>query len=223
MTLIEWVILTSVAGAIVSLIMTIVGIFGLVRTKKKLTKIKASKPQTRKAKGAWRRQIKKNKDSVDNFKRTIIICLLSMILVSSVGGYIYYYQMTNLTKVDTDNIVSGYYLLDQIEEQLALATKEEADSEQVKNNIHTIAIRIASFSAKKGNDRGSREGQQLLNRYYAKVGQFGINLSSQSYQELVEKPSTQTAYLEDIKGILETQKKLLDFYTIDEASLREKK
>lgn len=219
----EWVILISASLAILSIIMFLICLMSFLGNKQKLLTIKNNKPQKKRSQRKWRRDLQKTTTAKKSSGRNTLLFFLLLVLSTSVGGYSKYYQMTNMTKGDTENIVSGYYLLGQVEEQLTAASKENSNAEQLSSNIHTLAVRIASFSAKKGNDRASEEGQLLMNRYYARMGQFGINLSSQDYQELVTEPETLKNYFKDIEGIKQAQKKLLDFYKIDEASLNQKK
>ena len=196
MLLIEWVILISASLAILSVIMFFIFFASFLRRKGQLKKILESKPKRRRDQRKWRRAIKDlEKNKQNNRKGLVLFCVLMTISIIT-GGYTKYYQMTNMTTMDTDNIVSGYYLLDQIQEQFVTVSQGEGDEEQLATNIYTLAIRMASFSAKKGSDRGSEESQLLLNRYYARMGQFGVNLSSQDYKNLASQPEVMKNYLE---------------------------
>lgn len=223
MLLIEWVILISASLAILSVIMFFIFFTSFLRTKGQLKIVKGNKPKKRRSQRKWRRDLKALDEQQSSSRKGFSLFLLLLIISVAVGGYTKFYQMTNMTEVDTNNIVSGYYLIEQTEAQLIKVSKDEGEEKQLSENIHTLAVRMASFSAKKGNDRASEEGQHLLNRYYARMGQFGVNLSSQNYQELATKAELMKDYMDDIVRVQKAQKALLDFYKINEASLSEKK
>lgn len=223
MLLIEWIILISISATIVVAIMILVFLLTIIRKRREITLIAEAKPKKRRSQRRWGRQLKSATVAYKKNQRQLWLAIGLLLLSASIGGYSKHYQITNMTVADTENIVSGYYLVSQMEEQLNLVGKEELAAEQSSSNIHTLAIRMASFSAKKGNDRAAEAGQLLLNRYYARVGQFGVNLSSQPYEELVKQPIIIEDYKADIANIKKAQKNLLEFYKINESSLSEKK
>ena len=55
------------------------------------------------------------------------------------------------------------------------------------------------------------------------MGQFGVNISSQNFDALKKDKEKQQEYLNDIKTVKKTQKKVIDYYKINESSLKEKK
>ena len=223
MLILEWVIIISASLAIVSVIVFLLFLLSLISSKKEHKEILKSKPKKRRSQRKWRKELSKIESQKAKKSKSLLLVFCILVLSASVGTYAKYYQMTNMTSVDTENIVSGYYLIDQVEQQLLLIAKEEIPEAQGSSNIHGLAVRMASFSAKKGSDRGSEEGQVLLNRYYARVGQFGVNLSSQQYSKLLESPTVIQEYIEDLVKIKAAQKNVLTFYKINESSLSEKK
>ncbi len=104
----------------------------------------------------------------------------------------------------------------------ANAIESSENDEKLNANIHTLAVRMASFSSKKGSDRGTKESQLLLNRYYARMGQLGVNLASQKAEVLKEDQELLQSYTQDIERVEESQNKVLAFYQVDEKSLAQK-
>lgn len=215
----EWLILVSISLAFLFMLMSVFFLIIFSRVSRKGTLLKEAKPQKKRRLKQWRRECHYYRDEKQKLKRNMLVCLIVSIGMSGIVGYSRFYQLTNLTEGDTENIVSGFYLVDQVEKQLELITEGEGSGE----NIHTLAVRMASFYSKKGSDRGSESGQLLVNKYYAKIGQLGVNLSSETYQELLAKELTLTIYKEDIQSLKKSQKKVLDFYKISESSLSGKK
>ncbi|MGO2099732.1 hypothetical protein [Vagococcus salmoninarum] len=218
---IEWVVLISAALVILSLIMSIFFFSIYLRVRRRIQQTNNSKPQNKRKQKKWLRKLKKLDEAKKSSKKSMLLFLILFLVAGVSGGYAKYYQLTNMTSVDTENIVSSYYLLEQVEEQIGNLTEstEEISEVQLSSNIHTLAVRMASFSSKKGSDRASEKAQLLLNRYYARVGQLGVNLSSQQYEELVLEDSVRKSFIEDITATKKVQKKVLDFYKISEASL----
>lgn len=216
----DWIIIGAISLGIICLLLLIVSFAASLRARAQLQKLGA-KPTGRSAKKKWRRQKNRyTKTQKSTFKSGVWLLLVT-IVISGVGGYAKYYQMTNMTAADTENIVTGYYLLNQMSEQLNAIESSEND-EKLNSNIQTLAVRMASFSSKKGSDRGTKESQLLLNRYYTRMGQLGVNLASQKVEALKEDKALLQSYLQDIERVEESQNKVLAFYKVDKKSLAQK-
>ncbi|MBP1040164.1 hypothetical protein I6N95_03975 [Vagococcus sp. BWB3-3] len=216
----DWLIIGAISLGIICLLLLILSFAASLRARSQLRKL-GGKPTGRSAKKKWRRQKNRyTKTQKSAFKSGSWLLLMTLV-ISGIGGYAKYYQMTNMTAADTENIVTGYYLLDQMTEQLNAIESSEND-EKLNANIHTLAVRMASFSSKKGSDRGTKESQLLLNRYYARMGQLGVNLASQKAEVLKEDQELLHSYIQDIERVEESQNKVLAFYQVDEKSLAQK-
>lgn len=220
MTNIEWVIIGAISLGILCLLLMIAAFVASFRAKSQLKQL-GTKPKGTSAKKKWRRQKGRYTKASKNSLKTGVALALTTLVISGIGGYAKYYQMTNMTAVDTENIVTGYYLIDQMSEQLKAIEGSDND-EKSNSNIHTLAVRMASFASKKGSDRGTKESQLLLNRYYARMGQLGVNLASQKVQALKADKVLLESFLNDIERATESQKKVLSFYKVDEKSLAQK-
>lgn len=216
----DWIIIGAISLGILCLLLMVVTFAGMLQARGRLKQL-GTKPKGSSSKKRWRRQ--KNRYSQLQKKRlkSTIGLLITTLVISGIGGYAKYYQMTNMTAADTENIVTGYYLIEQMTEQLNGLEGSEND-EKINSNIHTLAVRMASFSAKKGSDRGTKESQLLLNRYYARMGQLGVNLASQKAQGLKADQDLLQSYLQDIERVEESQTKVLTFYKVDKKSLAQK-
>lgn len=216
----DWIIIGAISLGIICLILVIAAFVATFQTASQLKQL-GGKPKARSSKKKWRRQRSRYEKAKQRHLKTGFALLAVTLVVSGIGGYAKYYQMTNMTAADTENIVTGYYLIDQMTEQLT--TIEGNDNEEKANaNIHALAVRMASFASKKGSDRGTKESQLLLNRYYARMGQVGINLASQKASVLIEDKALLESYLQDLDRVEESQNKVLSFYKIDEKSLSQK-
>ncbi len=216
----DWVIIGTISLGILCLLLMIAAFAGSLRAKSQLKQL-GPKPRSRSSKKKWRRQKNRYANAQKNNLKSGIGLLIAVLVLSGVGGYAKYYQMTNMTVADTENIVTGYYLIAQMTEQLE-TLEASANQEKANANIHTLAVRMASFASKKGSDRGTKESQLLLNRYYARMGQVGINLASQKASDLVADKGVLESYQQDLKRVEESQDKVLSFYKVDKKSLAQK-
>lgn len=217
----EIILIVGVAVTILLFILMIVSFLQLIMTNKSLKILLSSRPKDRKKRRRWKKEVHYLESNKSKKLRNGLFALLGALIIGGGSGYTKYYQATTVSDGDTDNIVYSYYLLNQIEQQIKDIDKN--DDKKAYANVHTLAVSLSSFASKKGSDRSVKEAQVLLNQYYARVGQFGINLSSQNITELKKDKEKQKDYLADIDRVKQTQKKVITYYKIDESSLKEKK
>ncbi|WP_087639329.1 MULTISPECIES: hypothetical protein [unclassified Enterococcus] len=132
-----------------------------------------------------------------------------------------YHQATNLGDRDSDGIVEGYYLLNETSQQLE-AIEQTENIEKTRKNIRELAAKLSSFGVRYADPRLSVEGQQLLNRYYSQMKELGLNLNNQSIESLKGK-ETYDIYMSDIKKGQMMQKKVFDYFKVNEGALQQKK
>lgn len=214
MTVFDWVLVIGVSITILLFISLCVFLFRGIGLSKKIRTIEKSKKKGKKKKKELRGLLSKKKKN----SRIIFFSLISMLMFGGSTFYAKWYQSTNLQDVDMDNLVFGYYLLDQMGKQFDSVGSE--DSKKIEENIHSLALKISAFSSKSGSDKGTKESQVLLNRYYSRFGQFGVNVASQNYDDI---KNNVDEYKDDIKDIKSVQKKALDYYKINEESLKQSK
>lgn len=223
MNTVEWLLMILVSMSL--LLLTLLGI-AAVRTwrlAKQVRHLKENQPKKQKKLKRWKRELKKVAVK-KKFTFKISLLLLVLVAVSATATiYLDYYLTTNMSSGDSENIVTGNYLITQLTLQLEELKNESDSSEKIKNNIQTLGVRLASFSAMKSDRSTSKEGQLLLNRYYQKIGQFGINISGQDYSDLQKEDGLLEDYLADLNQLKMSFKDVLTFYSVDESSLTRKK
>ncbi|MFW7431144.1 hypothetical protein [Vagococcus carniphilus] len=217
----ELILIIGVSISILLFILTIVSLIQFIFAKKKIKELTLSKPKDRKKRKRWKKEKRLAENQKSKKMRYVLFSLLATLIIGGGTGYAKYYQATTISDQDTDNIVYGYFLLEQIEQQIKNIDKQ--DDKKASENIHTLAISLSSFASKKGSDKSVEEAQILLNQYYARIGQFGINISSQNIEALKKDEEKQQEYLNDIETVKKAQKKVISYYKINESSLKEKK
>ncbi len=218
MTKLEWIFsILLVVGAVLTFIWLLLLFFQSRKTsdikylERKKKKRKSSSKTTKKA-------IDKLKMSRKKQWKWIGLTFLAALSCFSGSAYVKYYELTTLSEEDTYAIVQSYYLLNEMETQLTKVSNEGFVSEKVQNNIDAVSVRLASYTVKQGSDRNNIEGQTLLNKYYASMGQLGVNISAQ--KELNQEKTTEL--IADIKNSKKSQKKVLLYFEINEQSLKQK-
>ncbi|MGX7148467.1 hypothetical protein [Enterococcus ureasiticus] len=220
MTLLDWIAVISLAIAIIFLLFIFLLMVGIIKANKeqrKLRLIRTRNKRKRKVIARKKRQLKKKKN-----KRIIgsFLCLLVTVLGATTSMYAIYYQSTNLSQEDKKVIVSGYYNLRDIEEQLQLAESGEGD--RAEQNLDNLSLRLAAFALNKADYRINGEGQIRINRYYSSMKELGINLSSQS-KGFYKDASLLESFRGDIERVKKNEQAVIKQFKINEKSLAEKK
>lgn len=184
----EWIVLT---GAVISILLVLAGLVFLV---------------------LW---IKSKQGKLIGL--TVTSLLLGGLLL---GGtfYLQHYESTTLNKEDTENITTGYYLINELEQEMT--TFGPDSDKKAESNIQTLAVNISSLTNQRGNGRNNEEAQLLLNRYYKQTGQLGINLAAQNMEQLKESEATRHEFLEDIAKIKEQQISIMTYFKINDRSIK---
>ncbi|MGX7245680.1 hypothetical protein ACWOC1_12630 [Enterococcus quebecensis] len=220
MTLLDWIAVISLAVAILFLLFVLllfVGIFKTGKEQKKLFSIRTKNKRKRKMIARKKRGLQKKK------KKCIwgsVLCFIMMFLGAGTSMYVVYYQSTNLSESDKKSIVSGYYNLRDIEEQLNLA--ESGDGQRAEQNLKNLSLRLAAFALNKADYRISGDGQVCINRYYSSMKELGINLSSQE-KEFYKDSTLTESFKNDIEKVKKNEKAVIDQFKINERSLAAKK
>ncbi|WP_314067031.1 hypothetical protein [uncultured Vagococcus sp.] len=223
MEILDMVMLTGLSLGILFFFLILVTIVSRVFTGKKMKEAERLKPKRRTRIRKWRRDLQRLAELKSKQGKRLIFLIVLMVISVSMAGYSKFYQLTNMTAGDSETIVTGYYLLDKAAEQINERLAGKIDGIKLNENIHNLSIRMASYAAKRANNSASTEGQQQLNRYYAQVGQLGVNLASEQFLDDESGVESLSNFLEDIDNAQKTQKQVLNFYKVDETSLKEKK
>lgn len=220
MTLLDWIAVISLAIAIIFLLFIFLFLVGIIKTgkeQKKILLIRTKNKRKRKAIARKRRQLQKKK------KKSLIagfLCLIIMLIGIATSMYTVYYQSTNLGEEDKKAIVSGYYNLRDIEDQLQLA--ESGEGERAEQNLKNLSLRLAAFALNRADYRINGDGQMRINRYYSSMKELGINLSSQG-KGFYNDSSLLESFKEDIERVKKNEQAVIKQFKINEKSLAEKK
>ncbi|WP_086314606.1 hypothetical protein A5821_002189 [Enterococcus sp. 7F3_DIV0205] len=221
MTVLDWL---SVGCCSAFLITFLIGLFSFALffiTNKDLDELNRKRPKNKQKKKRWARArrllIRKKKAQV---KRGTILIILSVLFVSS-GLYARYYQQTNLSSADSNIIVQSYFVTDEMNKTL-VNFQNGGDVEKSKEKLMELSSLMASYGSSTPSNGLSKEGQQILNRYYVQVREYGTNAYSLTAKQL-NNPEIISTYIDDLKRIKETQKKVFKQFSINESALKQKK
>lgn len=172
---------------------------------------------------------KKNKKQLARLKRQrkntlvkfVISCVISLVL-GGLAFYTSYYQGIHLTQEDQQNVVNGYYLLTDLENQLKKIEKGDLDEKKTIENIQTLGNKMASYSGVVASSSSKAEGQAILNRYYNSVKEIGINTSGQ-VTGFFNNPELIAEYLKDVDKAQSYQKEVFSYYKVNENELKKNK
>lgn len=215
----DWLLIGLLTAAIIFLALFLAYIVSFFVRSRKLAVFKEKRPKNKKKRKKWARQIKRIEKQRKQCIKWIISFLLLSVACGGAGYYIKRYQMTNLAEKDSNALVQGYFLVDTIEEQLSEA--QTADSaKKVQGTVYELSARLSSFGATTPDSRLSKDGVLLLKRLYQSMKELGLNLTSIS-EETIQDPTVLEEYLADIEKVKANQKKVFDYFRINESSLKQ--
>lgn len=154
-------------------------------------------------------------------RRNILIFSLASLIFSGASYYVTYYQATNLSMEDTQNITDGFYYLRDLKTELEAIQAGKAE-ESSKQTITFVVTSLAGYSVKKANTLNTIEGQSVLNRYYNAMSELGINVSRRA-SDLYHDPETIKESLADIEKVVGYQRSVFAFFKVDESVLQAEK
>lgn len=221
MSILDWTFVALISSALLFVIFAGFSFFLSFSTEKKAQKFKRRPPknqQKRKRFLAKRRNLEKQKQQQKNLGVLFIICML---LTGGSAFYSRYYQMTNLEAGDSEAIVQSYYLIEDIEEQLA-NLKNGTNPEKSIKNLREVSSRLASYGVRRPYQGLAEEGQKVLTRHFALMKNLGVNLASQSVESLTN-PEIMESYVNDVSKIKESQKRVFEEFKVNESALKQKK
>lgn len=171
-----------------------------------------------------RRKKKKNNQKIrqlENEKRSrlnkmIPLFILSLFLVIS-SVYMKVYISRSISSDDKTTFVNAHNLVRNFEEQIDIAATV-SEEEKIVRNINYLATAMASYGIYKANYLNSEEGQLILNRYYDAVKELGVNNTTRA-GDFYGNPTLVEETKADIERIKVNEKKVLEFYKIDESVL----
>lgn len=218
MTVLDWFSIIAMASAILFLFFILVFfiiILKISKEQKGLGKIRTKNKKKKKKIFFQKKKLKKRKSKYIIWS---IVFFLFAIGCGSGSYYTIYYQATHLGEDDQKAIVSGYYYVAQTSKKL----DQLDDSQETKQELQALSDRMAAFALNKADYRINSEGQNLINKYYDSLKEYGVNLSAKS-QLLVTDKSVQEEFKSDLEKIKQNQDKVIKYFQINEQSLEAQK
>ncbi|OJG73983.1 hypothetical protein RV12_GL000331 [Enterococcus quebecensis] len=150
-----------------------------------------------------------------------VIFVLSAGVTLISGFYSRDYQQNHLQGEDSEALVQSYYLLEDAKIQIKHIQAGENPQKSIKN-LQEITSRLASYGARKSSFNLKEDGQTLLNRHYKLLREVGVNLNSQTVENLQD-TETADSYLKDIDKAQDNQSKVFKRFSVNEGALKKKK
>ncbi|OTN88825.1 hypothetical protein A5819_001317 [Enterococcus sp. 7E2_DIV0204] len=221
MLLLDWVFIATLSSAILFALFSLFCFFRLFQIRKQLNQLSRIRSKNTRKRKKIRRKIKKTTVKLKKQRRNLLVFSILAICLCATAFYSRYYQATNLGEQDSDGIVQGYYLLNETVNQINQLS-ENNNSEKVENNLRELAAKLSSFGMRGADGRLTSEGQRLLSRYYNQMKELGLNLNNQS-SEMVDNPEKREEYISVIQKTQATQKKIIEYFKVNEQALQQKK
>ncbi|MHC5216529.1 hypothetical protein ACYSNR_07665 [Enterococcus sp. LJL128] len=221
MGVLDWLFVGVLSAAILCLLVTLFLIVLSMGTGKKVKLLKQRKPKNKRKRKRLKREIRQLEKKKKKQLRNGILLLLTAGVLAGGAFYAQYYQATNLSDYDSENVVQAYYLMSETEGAVT-QVKDGENQVKAEKTLRELAARLASYGGIRSSTRITTEGQLLLNRYYTSVKELGLNLNSQT-KDTLQHQETYDGFLKDITKITEQQKKVIDYFGINESALQQKK
>ncbi|MHC5247185.1 hypothetical protein [Enterococcus sp. LJL90] len=216
MEFLDWLFIIMLSLAILCVLFALFCLVSWIANGKSLKKLKKKRPAKKRIK-RWRRACREIEKKKKRFRTLFLIFLILGAILTPVSLYIRYYQATTLSTDNSDALVQGYMLTQEIENNIGEATTTD-NPEELQATIYDVAARLASYGTETPDSRLSQEGKLLLTDLFQRMKRLGINLSGISIQQL-QVPEQNKSYLSDIERLKNSQEKVFEYFRIDQASL----
>lgn len=216
MTVLDWFSIITMAAAILFLFFILLFIIVIFRIKGEQKKLSRVRTKNKKKKKKLFQQKKKLVKRKRKYWVWVILFLLFACASGAASYYTIYYQSTNLNEEDQQAIVNGYYYVEQTSNQL----DKTARSEDTVQELGLLATHLSNFALKKANYRLNEEGQNLINKYYDSMKEFGVNLAANS-QNLQKQPELLKEFLTDLEKVKRNQDKVLEHFRVNKDALKQ--
>lgn len=220
MNLLDWLFIGLLSAALLCALFFLVVLIQRVVTGRKRSALEKRRVKNKRKRKKIKRQIHQLKKAQRNQLRNALMLLL---LGAALGGgayYSLYYRSHTLDSQDSEGIVQGYHLIAAIEEKLD-SDEATTNPKKTANTVKEMSGRLSSYGTRVASQRLTLEGQGLLNRQFTAMKELGINLYSQK-EEFLSDPEQLATVKEDLEKVRAQQKKVFDYFNINEASLQKK-
>lgn len=218
MTLLEWGIIVGIAATIIFGLLTLFHLIRLIMRQKRLNRFPKRPPKNKRKRQRWKkRQIELTNQRSGALKMFITFLILTA-LAGGGTGYGSYYQSTNLSENDSELVVQSYLLLRDFQSQIQAAGAATADEDAVTRNIRYLTTSLATYGSKLASTANTVEGQTVLNKYYAAVGELGMN-ASREINDFYGNSDLVATYENDIEKIKRLEEAAYSYYQVDQAEI----
>lgn len=130
-----------------------------------------------------------------------------------------HYRTINLGERDSRAIVEGYYLLREFASELDRSEKALGSQKKVESNLRYVLTSLCSFGVQNTSAAKRGTGQKKLNQYYGALEELGTN-GITNYTKFYNNPKLITEYRQDIEKVRNYEKKVIEFYRINQVALK---
>lgn len=220
MTLLDWFFIISLSLASLGLVCSGFSFYLMTQTKKALKKVKKTRISKKKQKKKKRKIRELMRKSKIQRNWGISLCVL-FVLFGSTAGYSLYYQTMHLSQKDSKAVVQGYFLMDNLENEMKTASTTENDVKSGKN-IKLLAGQFSSYGIYKATIRNSGIGQKKLNKYYKSMKELGINLSSQP-DDFFKNELLLNEFEMDLAAVKRNHEEIIRYFNVNKNALTNRK
>lgn len=218
MTLLEWGIIIGIAATIIFGLLTLFHFFQFIMRQKKLSRFPKKPPKNKRKRLRW----KKYQTKLANQRSSALKIFITFLILTALAGggttYGSYYQSTNLSENDSELVVQSYLLLRDFQSQIQTAGAAKADADAVARNIRYLTTSLSTYGSKLASTANTVEGQMVLNKYYAAVGELGMN-ASREINDFYGNPDLVATYESDIEKIKALEEAAYSYYQVDQGEI----
>ncbi|WP_265459929.1 hypothetical protein [Enterococcus sp. HY326] len=218
MEFLDWLVIGLLSLAVLCLLFAIVCLVNwYIKSKQLQVHRKQRPPKKKPLVKRWRRTMHGINQQKRIFRKRFFILLLLGSLLIPLSFYVRYYQATTLSSGNSDALVQGYALTQEIERDLKDVSTTD-NPEQLQATIYDVAARLASYGTETPDPRLSQEGKLLMKDLFERMKRLGINLSGISIEQMQD-PDQNGSYLSDVERLKSSQQKVFEYFRIDESTL----
>ncbi|WP_348921136.1 YccF domain-containing protein [Enterococcus rotai] len=221
MSILDWIFTVCLFVALLFIFLSLLFLLLSYSNKRKSKDLKMKRPKNKRKRKRWMKMRRSLDHKGSSYLKRAIFLFIISILFGGGGAYASYYQMMNLSTSDSNAIVQAHFLVDEIEKTL-VEIQNGGDVHKFQKQLLELNSVLVSYGGSTPSIRLTKENQRLLVRYYTSLREYGANLYGQNVEQLSEQ-ETITTYLEDLKKLKTTEKKIFKLFKVNEAALKQKK
>ena len=218
MELLDWLFVILLSLAIFAAIFLVISLVGWIADSQKLNSVTAINPN-KKQRRAWLQYRLELTNQISKKRNHALFAVIFAAVFAGGSFYIQYHQSTSLTAKDSENVVQGYFILQELEKQLT-ELPTSGNEKKAQATIYELYSRLFSYGSNVPEPRLGKEEKLVLKQLYTRMKQLGINLAGLSITQL-KTEDVNTGYLNDIKRTQLAQEKVFEHFKVDKAALEQ--